>query len=44
MNVNIAFVNGNLHEQMYMVQLEGYKSTTNLNQVRKLQKSIYGLN
>ena len=45
MDVMIEFLNGNLEEDIYMQQLEGFvarkKEEDNL--VYKLQKSIYGL-
>jgi hypothetical protein len=44
MNVKIAFPNGNLHEDVYMMtKLEGFESKKSTNKVCKLQKSIYWL-
>jgi hypothetical protein len=43
MDVNTAFLNGNLDEDMYMIQLEGFVDPTNAGKVCKLYKSIYGL-
>jgi hypothetical protein len=43
MDVKIAFLNGNLDEDVYMIQLEGFVDPTNAGKVCKLQKSIYGL-
>ena len=42
MDVKTAFLNGNLSEDVYMTQLEGFTSKDG-NKVRKLQISIYGL-
>jgi len=42
MDVNTAFLNGNLIEEVYMTQPEGFTSS-NSNKVCKLQRSIYGL-
>ena len=41
MDVKSAFLHGNLHEDIYMNQTEGYTSDPSL--VRKFQKSLYGL-
>ncbi|WRX29350.1 Reverse transcriptase [Theobroma cacao] len=43
MDVKTAFLNGNLQEEVYMTQPEGFISNANANKVCKLQKSIYGL-
>jgi hypothetical protein len=43
MDVKIAFLNGNLDEDVYMIQPEGFVDLTNAGKVCKLQKSIYGL-
>ena len=43
MDVKTAFFNGNLLEDVYMIQLEGFASTENYRKVCKLQRSIYGL-
>jgi hypothetical protein len=43
MDVKIAFLNGNLDEDVYMTQPEGFVDPTNAGKVCKLQKSIYKL-
>ena len=43
MDINTAFLNGNLHENVYMKQPEGFVETGQENLVCKLRKSIYGL-
>jgi hypothetical protein len=43
MDVKKTFLNGNLTEDVYMTQLEGFVDRTNAGKVSKLQKSIYGL-
>ena len=43
MDVKTAFLNGNLTEDMYMMQPEGFVDPTNAGKICKLQKSIYGL-
>jgi len=43
MDVKTAFLNGNLTEDMYMMQPEGFVDPKNVGKVCKLQKSIYGL-
>jgi ATP-binding cassette subfamily B (MDR/TAP) protein 1 len=43
MDVKTAFMNGNIHKDVYMTQLEGFESKKFTNKVCKLQKSIYGL-
>jgi hypothetical protein len=43
MDVKTAFLNGNLTEDVYMTQPEGFVAPTNAGKVCKLQKSIYGL-
>ena len=43
MDVKTAFLNENLEEEVYMIQLEGYTSKEFLKKVCKLQRSIYGL-
>ena len=42
MDVRIAFLNGELEGEVYMIQPEGFTSTDE-SKVCKLQKSIYGL-
>ncbi len=43
MDVVTAFLNGDLHEDIYMTVPDGFKNPSNSNQVCKLQKSLYGL-
>ena len=43
MDVKTAFLNGNLLEDVYMTQPEGFVDPKNAGKVCKLQKSIYGL-
>ena len=43
MDVRTAFLNGDLFEDVYMVQLVGFQQMGNGNLVCKLKKSIYGL-
>ncbi|GKC45253.1 retrotransposon protein, putative, ty1-copia subclass [Tanacetum coccineum] len=43
MDVKIAFLNGHLSEDVYMVQPEGFVDPKHLNKVCKLQQSVYGL-
>ena len=43
MDVKITFLNGNIDETIYMVQLENFVSGDPKNMVYKLKKSIYGL-
>jgi hypothetical protein len=43
MDVKTTFLNGNLAEDVYMTQPEGFVNPTNSRNVCKLQKSIYGL-
>ena len=43
MDVKTTFLNGNLEEEMYMIQLEGYTSKEFPEKVYRLQRSIYGL-
>ncbi|KAI5335210.1 hypothetical protein L3X38_025343 [Prunus dulcis] len=44
MDIKMALLNGYLQEELYMDQLEGFVSKTKSHKVRKLEKSIYGLN
>ena len=43
MDVKTAFLNGNLLEDVYMTQPEGFVTPGNADKVCKLQRSIYGL-
>ena len=43
MDVKIAFLNGDLEEEVYMKQLEGFPSSDGEQLVCKLKKSLYGL-
>ena len=43
MDVKTAFLNGNLTEDVYMMQLDCFVDLTNAGKICKLQKSIYGL-
>nr|GEV73985.1 retrovirus-related Pol polyprotein from transposon TNT 1-94 [Tanacetum cinerariifolium] len=42
-DVKIAFLNGNLREEIYVSQPDGFVDTDNLNHVYKLKKALYGL-
>jgi len=43
MDVKTTFLNGNLTEDVYMMQPEGFVDPTDAGKICKLQKSIYGL-
>jgi hypothetical protein len=43
MDVKTVFLNGNLTEDVYMTQLEGFVDSKHAGKICKLQKSIYGL-
>ena len=43
MYVKTAFLNGNLEEEIYMDQLEGFIILVQENKICKLNKSLYGL-
>jgi hypothetical protein len=43
MDVKSSFLNGDLKEEVYMEQLEGFQLSNNPNFVCKLKKSLYGL-
>ena len=43
MDVKTSFLNGNLLEDVYMIQPEGFVNPKNSRKVCKLQRSIYGL-
>ena len=43
MDIKMAFLNGYLKEELYMMQPEGFVGPKNAHKVCKLQRSIYGL-
>ena len=43
MDVKTTFLNGNLTDDVYMTQPEGFIDPKNVGKICKLQKSIYGL-
>ena len=43
MDVKIVFLNGNLVEEIYMIQPEGFIAKNQEHMVCKLKRSIYGL-
>jgi hypothetical protein len=43
MDVKVVFLNGNLTEDVYMIQPEGFVDPKHAGKICKLQKSIYGL-
>nr|GEY83170.1 hypothetical protein [Tanacetum cinerariifolium] len=43
MDVKTAFVNGNVREDVYVSQPDGFVDPNNLNHVYKLKKALYGL-
>jgi hypothetical protein len=43
MDVNSTFLNGDLSEEVYMEQLEGFELSDNPNLVCKMKKALYGL-
>ena len=43
MDVKTAFLNGNIEEELYMVQPEGFRDPKDAGKVCELQRSIYGL-
>ena len=43
MDIKIAFLNGFLKEELYMMQPEGFFNRKGVHKVCKLQRSIYGL-
>jgi hypothetical protein len=43
MDVKTDFLNGNLTEDVYMTQPEGFVDPKHAGKIYKLQKSIYGL-
>ena len=44
MDVKTSFINGDLKEEVYMEQPEGFQLLDNLEFVFKLKKALYGLN
>nr|GFC71190.1 retrovirus-related Pol polyprotein from transposon TNT 1-94 [Tanacetum cinerariifolium] len=43
MDVKTAFLNGNLREEVYVSQPDGFVDLDNPNHVYKLKKALYGL-
>ena len=43
MDVKTAFLNGDIDEELYMIQPKGFVDPKDANKVCKLQRSIYGL-
>ena len=43
MDVKTTFLNGNLIEDVYMTQLDGFVIQEHVNKICKLQMAIYGL-
>ena len=43
LDVKTVFLHGDLEEEIYMYQLEGFKVEGKENQVCRLKKSLYGL-
>jgi hypothetical protein len=43
MDVKMVFLNGNLTEDVYMTQPEGFVDPKHVGKICKLQKYIYGL-
>jgi len=43
MDIKTTFLNGNLSEDVYMTQPEGFVDSNNAGKICKLKKSIYGL-
>ncbi|GJS90128.1 putative ribonuclease H-like domain-containing protein [Tanacetum coccineum] len=44
MDVKTAFLNGELKEEVHVIQLEGFVNPDHLNHVYRLKKALYGLN
>jgi hypothetical protein len=43
MDIKSYFLNGELEEEVYIEQLEGFQLSENANYVCKLKKALYGL-
>jgi hypothetical protein len=43
MDVKLSFINGDLEEDVYVEQPEGFSLTDNPNYVYNLKKALYGL-
>jgi hypothetical protein len=43
MDLKTAFLNGNIEEELYMVEPKGFVDPKGANKLCKLQRSIYGL-
>jgi hypothetical protein len=43
MDVKLVFLNGELEEEVYIKQQEGFKLLENVDYVCKLKKSLYGI-
>ena len=43
MDVKMAFLNGDIEEELYMMQPKGFVNPKDADKVCKLQRSIYGL-
>jgi hypothetical protein len=44
MDIKSNFLNGELEEEFYIEQLEGFQLSENVDYVCKLNKALYGLN
>ncbi|GKG38859.1 retrovirus-related pol polyprotein from transposon TNT 1-94, partial [Tanacetum coccineum] len=44
MDVKIAFLNGDLQEEVFVSQPKGFEDQENPTQVYRLKKALYGLN
>jgi len=43
MDVKLAFLNGNINEEVYIEQSNGFQISENLDFVCKLKRALYGL-
>ena len=43
MDIKVAFLNGFIKEELYMMQQGGFLNPKSANKICKLQRSIYGL-